>query len=354
MAKKVLKEDLETKGNGTAAEATLAPNSKPSGGETRSELLASVVAAMGGVELGDLTKFVESLKMNTGDNQSKGQDNKESTGSITPKGVAAQAMKEDVVEMFKGQEGMTEELITKATVVFEAAVNARVGMEVIRIQEEFDTKNEETLKTEITTINEELIGKIDTYLSSAVTEWAKENEVAIDNSIKAQIALDFMKQQKKLFKEHYIKIPKSKIDVVEQLSTENEELIKRLDEVTKIKIQQEEQLNTVKKHEVVETASVGLSVTQVEKLKSLTESVDFENADAFKKKVDILKESYFKIAPKPKDNLLTEGDKGITVNAAGEHVDAEGKVIPKPADTSTMSPEMKAYSDVIARQMRTV
>jgi len=349
---KVIKEDLDTKNNGTAAEASLAPNSKPSGGETRSQLLASAVAAMGGMDHGDLTKFAESLKMNTGENQSKvlDGDQSKSRASITPKGVAAQAMKEDVVDMFKGQEGMTEELIEKATIVFEAAVNARVGMEVVRIQEELDTKNEETLKTEITAINEELINKIDTYLSSIVADWAKENQVAIDESIAGQIAIDFLKAQKKLFKEHYIKIPKKKLDVVEQLATENADLQKRLDEVTKLKIEQEGKLNTVAKNQVVESASVGLSVTQVEKLKQLVEGVEFDNVDSFTNKVSILKQNYFKVAPKSKD-LLTEGsEKEVLVNDKGEHVDAEGNVIAAPEAKST-NPEMDLYNRIINRQV---
>lgn len=356
---KVVKEDLDTKNNGTAAEATLAPNSKPGGSpeKSKTELMADVVATMGGVEHGDLTKFLESLKMNTGANQSKGEagDQSKNRASITPKGVASQAMKEDVIEMFKGQEGMTEELMTKATVLFEAAVNVRVGLETTRIQEELEKKSEDALKEELQTVVEELNDKLDKYVTYAVKEWQEENQVAIDNSIKAEIAIDFLKAQRKLFKEHYIKIPKKKTDVVEQLSAQNDELVKKLDEVTKSNIEMTEQLNAVKRHQVVETCSVGLSVTQVEKLKTLSEGVEFVSEEDLKKKLNILKESYFGVKA-PKENLLTETtEKTILVNDKGEHVNERGEVIQKPAESvASDNPEMKAYNDAINRSVRII
>jgi len=357
MSKKVVTEDLDTKDNGTAAEATLAPNSKPGGSpeKSKTELMAAVVAAMGGVEHGDLTKFAESLKMNTGANQSKSEDGdkEKNVASITAKGVAASAMKEDVIEMFKGNEGMTEELLTKATTLFEAAVNMRVNLEVVRINEELETANKTSQEEVVKTLNEEMINRVDQYLSFAVAEWAKENQVQIDESIKATIAIDFMKGMKKLFKEHYVKIPKKKLDVVETLSVENAELQKKLDEITKTVVEQTAKLNKATKHDIVETMATGLSVTQVEKFKGLVESVDFESAEAFTKSAEIIREQYFPKTPKNNGkDLLNEDDKGIAVNAEGKPVNDKGEVIAETV-TEVLDPEMKAYVETLDRHIAT-
>jgi hypothetical protein len=356
MSKKVVKEDLDVKDNGTAAEATLKPNSMPDPmPKSKTQLMADVVAAMGGVDHGDLSKFAESLKMNTGANQSKALDGDQakSRASITPKGVAADAMKEDVVEMFKGQEGITEELLTKATTLFEAAVNLRVGMEVVRVQEELEAANKTTLEETIKTITEEYEKRVDDYLSYAVKTWAEENQVAIDESIKGRIAIDFMKGMKKLFKEHYVKLPKKKLDVVEHLTAENAELTQKLNDVTKSVVEMTEQLNKSKKHEVVESMSVGLSATQVEKFKTLVEAVDFENEEQFKKASKILKDQYFPKAPKSgKEGLLIEEKDGILVNANGEHVNEKGEVIGEPKAEENLDDEMKLYTETIDRHVK--
>ena len=53
-------------------------------------------------------------------------------------------------------------------------------------------------------------------------------------------------------------------------------------------------VETYQRNEVIREASKDLAETQVEKLKKLAESVEFESEEAFKSKVDTLKESYFK------------------------------------------------------------
>ena len=51
-------------------------------------------------------------------------------------------MQEDVDELLKGQD-ISEEFKQKAQTLFEAAVSARVNLEAVKIQEEYDAKLEE-------------------------------------------------------------------------------------------------------------------------------------------------------------------------------------------------------------------
>ena len=58
-------------------------------------------------------------------------------------------------------------------------------------------------------------------------------------------------------------------------------------------IRRPEELETYKRDAIIREASRDLAETQVEKLKSLVEDVDFDDAETFAKKVQTVKESYF-------------------------------------------------------------
>jgi uncharacterized protein YpuA (DUF1002 family) len=66
-------------------------------------------------------------------------------------------------------------------------------------------------------------------------------------------------------------------------------------------------LETYKRAAVIREASKDLAETQVEKLTSLAESVDFENERAFAQKVATLKESYFS-TKKTADSIVEDTD----------------------------------------------
>ena len=55
-----------------------------------------------------------------------------------------------------------------------------------------------------------------------------------------------------------------------------------------------EQVKSLSREAVIRESATDLSEAQAEKLKSLTEGVEFESAEAFAKKVATIKESYFK------------------------------------------------------------
>ena len=65
------------------------------------------------------------------------------------------------------------------------------------------------------------------------------------------------------------------------------------------------------KNGIVNELSEGLSLTQKEKLQSLAEAVEFSDEDAFRDKVNTLKESYFSTKPaaaeEKSDEVTIEG-----------------------------------------------
>jgi len=150
-------------------------------------------------------------------------------------------------------------------------------------------------------IKEELAAKVDDYLNYMVEEWVKENEIAITTGLKAEIVEDFIKGLKGLFEEHYIDIPDEQVDVVEELTAKVEELEESLNEQINTAVHMKKELNEHKKIEAIYTACEGLTQTQVEKMKSLAEGVEFTTEEEFVSKLETIKESYFKNSVKTAD-----------------------------------------------------
>jgi hypothetical protein len=73
-----------------------------------------------------------------------------------------------------------------------------------------------------------------------------------------------------------------------------EELEESLNTTTAKAIELSEELEVYKRDAIIRESARGLAETQVEKLKSLVEDVDFEDEETFAQKVATVKESYFK------------------------------------------------------------
>ena len=233
-------------------------------------------------------------------------------------------MTDDVNALLEG-ESLSEEFRAKATTIFEAAVHSRIEA----IAEEVETALVEHYEQVVEDIKNELASRLDDYLNYMVEEWVKENELAIESGLRAEITEDFMKGLQNLFVEHYIDIPAEKVDVVEELTNQVEELQNTLNEQINRGVQLMKELNEQKKIEAIHAACDGLTQTQVEKLKSLAESVEFTTEEEFAGKIATLKESYFKPEVKTAktnsldDEVIIEDEKKKPVagtdNALMEH-----------------------------------
>jgi hypothetical protein len=196
-------------------------------------------------------------------------------------------MKEDIDALLQGED-LSEEFVSKATTIFEAAVNSRVT----EIAEELQAELQEQFSDAIDHLKEEFTTKIDDYLNYMVEEWMKENELAIESGLRTEIVEDFIGGMRNLFVEHYIDIPEEKVDVVNELAAKVEELEEKLNEEMHRSIQFKKEINEHKKLEAVQTVCEGLTQTQVEKLKSLAETVEFTTEEEFADKLETLKEAY--------------------------------------------------------------
>ena len=228
------------------------------------------------------------------------QNNTAATADTSAKNKASVSMKEEVEAMFVGQD-LSEEFKEKATVVFEAAVNAKVEEAKAALVEEYDA----TFEAAKQEIEEEVAAKVDEYLNYVVEQWMEEKKLAVESSLRTEISEEFIAGLKSLFEEHNISIPEEKVDVVEELAKRVEELEGKLNDQINENIELRKITDEVEKEVIFAQVSEGLAATQVEKLQALSEGVEFSDVETYKKKLEIIKENYFPTEKKV-SSVLTE------------------------------------------------
>ena len=177
----------------------------------------------------------------------------------------------------------------KAGAIFEAAYKSKVSAEIDRLESEYA----QNLESEVNDLNESLVNKVDSYLNYVVENWVKENEVAIENGLRTEIAEQFMDSLQSVFKEHYIEVPEGKADLIDDLADQVAELEEQLNKTTEDNIGLHEKAQSFERADIVRRQSSGLAETEAEKLASLVEDIDFDDAETFEIKVKTVKESYF-------------------------------------------------------------
>ena len=241
-------------------------------------------------------------------------------------------MSDDVNALLEG-EGLSEEFKTKATTIFEAAVVSRIETIAEQIEQELVEQFDQAVEQ----IKEDLAVKVDDYLSYMAEEWIKENELAIETGLRTELAEDFINALRNVFVEHYIDVPEDKVDVVEEMAAKVAELEDALNEEINRGVALSKELNEQKKIEAIYTACEGLSQTQVEKLKSLAESVEFTTEDEFATKLSTLVESYFNKDIKPQNHQYLD-----------EEVVIEDETTKKVSTDDTMN----YYADIISKNLK--
>jgi len=207
----------------------------------------------------------------------------------TPARKADKSVGESVDEIFSGEDALSEEFKEKATVVFEAVVNERVSLARAELEEEFSLQIDEQVQL----ATNELVEKVDSYLDYVAEQWIEENKLAIESGIRADIAESFIHGLKALFSEHRIDVPDDEVDLVAEMAKQIEELETNLNEQINANIETRRELDEALKSDVFDEIVVGLADTQAEKLRSLTEGLEFVDLDDYSRKVNIIKENYF-------------------------------------------------------------
>lgn len=239
-------------------------------------------------------------------------------------------MKEDLDALFSGEE-LSEDFKSKATVIFEAAIALRTK----QIQEQLEEEYSELYETSKEEFRTELSSKLDDYLTYVVEEWMKDNEIAIERGLRADIAESFITGLKGLFEEHYISVPEEKYDLVEGLTEKVEQLEKTLNEQIGKNVELRKDSMISRCINIFNEETEGLTDSEIEKFKSLAEGLEYDSEDQFREKLSIIRENYF--------NTVDQSNE-LATEIVGEVLTEEVEEEVRPLNES-----MKFYSEMLSR-----
>jgi len=277
--------------------------------KTKAALMAAMVNKMGGMNKQQLTAVYGSVNDDVDEENFEGEALAEA-----PELDYQVDFSEDLNALVESEATLSDEFKGKAETIFEAAIKSKLSEEIDRLE----TKYEEELAEEVASTKADLVEKVDNYLNYVVEQWMDDNKLAIQTGLRTEIAENFMNSLKDLFTESYIEVPEAKVDLVDELAAQVDELEEANNDVIKKNIEMTEELEELKRDKVIAEASEGLAATQVEKLKKLAEDVDFESEETFAKKVATIKESYFtKKTTESADIEVEEDDSPIVESASG-------------------------------------
>ena len=278
-----------------------------------------------------ITEKKEEVEDDEDDSDDDESDDEDEVEEKTKKEEVEVDMSADIEALISGEDDLSEEFQNKAKVVFEAAVSAKVR----EVQEELEKDSLERVVEATAEIKEELVSKVDSFLSYVAEEWVKDNELAIERGLKSELTENFITGLKDLFEDHYVEVPSDKLDVVDELAGKIEEVEQRLNEEVSKNIDLTEQNESLVRNKVVREVSQDLTEQEVEKLGKLIEDIDFN--DEFEDNVKTIKESYF-------DNSQQE-----KVELDEQVVASEGEESGATDIQENIDPTMAAYTAAIKR-----
>ena len=224
-------------------------------------------------------------------------------------------MKEDVDAMFGDDETISEDFRSKAATIFEARVTDRI----MQIQEQIESEYAQMLEEAVESIKSDLTEKVDDYLNYVVDQWINDNEIAIESGLRSEITEDFIGGLRNLFAENYINVPEEKVDLIDELASKVEELENQLNEEIETNIEYKKALVEAVKSELTREVCEGLTATQVEKIRTLAESVEFSTEEEYTEKLETLRENYFPSGVKKSaithfNEVMEDDDKKVAIH----------------------------------------
>ena len=311
---------------------------------TKAEVARQVVESLKAMDEESVAETFEKMKKSDDDedeedevkeekdeDEDEDEDDKEVKESASVEASLVEIEIDDDLSAISEALDLSEENAEKAKTIFTAAVTSKVA----ELKEELESQYSQNLKTSVDTVKGDLTEAVDKYLSYCAEEWTKENELAIERGLRSEMTEGFIDGLKTLFTEHYVEVPEDKYNVIDELANRLDEMEQKLDgEVTR-NMDITEELDTLKRSNVVREAGNDLSESQKEKLESLSNGIDFKDVEDFQEKVVEIKEAYF---PSDVDSIVEET---LVVEGEGTYEDESSEPV--------LDPTIARYSSAISK-----
>jgi hypothetical protein len=194
---------------------------------------------------------------------------------------------EHVAALLTGED-LSEDFKAKATTIFEAALLDVSEQIKVQLEDRYEAKLDE----EVESITETLGVKIDDYLNYVVDQWMEENELAVENALRSELAEEFIGGLKSLFEDNYIDVPSDKFDIVEGLTERVDELEEELTTQVENNIELYKAIKESSADEIFAEMAEGLADTDKERFEQLAEGIEADDEETYRSKLEVIKESY--------------------------------------------------------------
>jgi hypothetical protein len=253
----------------------------------------------------------------------------------------------DIAKIFEKVKAdfLTEDIREELQVLFEAKLKESVNGKIVELEklyEEYKTEKTATLNESISKLDEEysqfktektqqleedavkyvdshLIDKIDEYLDYSADNYFKENKLAIDEGLKANMYEKVISSVKKILAENQIE--ESKVEEQEDIFNENKKLKESVNDGIKDAIGLKKEVKTLKAEMALNEVAEGLTTAQKSKLKSLCEDYSLDDLESYKKKANIIKK-----------NLLENKDETVITENKDVEVDTDVTITDEPKE----------------------
>jgi hypothetical protein len=249
-----------------------------------------------------------------------------------------ESLKEHLAALFANS-NLSEDFVERAKTIFVAAVNQKLNERSYKLQEAYQNTYSNALSSTVS----ELTEKVDDYLTYVVEEWVKENRLQVERGVKVELAENFIFGLKKLFETNFIDVPDEKYDVLDELYSEIDNQKRHLNKSIHENVSLRKKLLDTAAIAVFAEETAGLASTQIDKLANLAEGVEFDNANEFRRKLRVIKESFFarpvQYVPQPLPRIQS-------VNRAIDILETSS--VPETLTESTVN----AYANAISRHLK--
>lgn len=199
-------------------------------------------------------------------------------------------VEENVKDLLKGTK-FSDEYTKKVGTIFESAVREQVRINVKAIEEELETESKEQIAEAVKALED----KVEQYIDYVSKEYMKENKLAIEQGVRAELVESFIVDFKELCEKHSIEISDDELEVVATAKEEKEAAETKLDEQIKETVELQAKLNGISMQTIVDSLSSSLVETDKEKYTELIQDIIYINEDDYKEKLSVIREHYFNV-----------------------------------------------------------
>lgn len=262
-------------------------------------------------------------------------------GSVQAPSLNKEQVQQDLKTLFGAD--VSEEFITKASSLYEASITTNLQT----ITEQMSVIFEEKLAESVVMVAEELENRVSDYLTYVVEEWVKENQLAVDNGLRTEIAENFIDGLKNLFAESYIEVPEEKTSIFDEMVDAIDSLETRVNEEMEKNVSLRDKIALLEATAVFAEETKNLKTIDAENLKKLAENVEFSSSEDFRSKVKVLVENYSKAKNSPVKSTKaaqTDTEVGAVIDNLMEEAEAN-------QEQEFVSESIKLYSNVLGRTL---